>query len=82
MVSSRRAAYKAGKIKLSLKDNLVYWTYLLRYADALQLGISSHEAQHFLQNETSINLAHIADALEAMWQQGYLDILLLKHKAK
>ena len=77
LANARRKAYKAGKIKLRLKDNVVYWTYLLRYADAQAMGVSHTEIQHFLQNETSINLEHLVSHLNTMWQGEYLDILLL-----
>jgi len=78
LAKTRRKAYQAGKIKLRLKDNITYWTYLLRYADARQSDVSAHDAENFLQTETSINLAHIANTLEALWQGEYLNILLLK----
>ena len=73
-----RQQYKTQKIKLSIKDNVQYWTYQLRYADAIQAGTHTTEALHYLQAETTIPLDKLPMALEKMWQGEYLDILLLK----
>jgi hypothetical protein len=78
LANIRRNAYKTGKIKLRIKDHVPYWTYLLRYADALQIGTAAIAAQKRLQSETSINLQNMSSELEAIWQGEYLDILLLK----